>query len=45
MATKHVVYRDSRNGRIISKRTAERRPSTTEREHVVPRPTTSHRKK
>jgi hypothetical protein len=44
MATKQVVYRDSRNGRFISKRTAERRPATTEREHVVPRATASRRK-
>ena len=45
MATKHVVYRDSRNGRFITKRQAERRPTTTEREHVVLRPGTSHRRK
>jgi len=45
MATKHLVYRDSRNGRFISKRTAERRPAATEREHLVARAIASHRKK
>src|SRR5262252_979232 len=45
MATKHGVYRDFRNGRFISKRTAERRPATTEREHVVLRPSGSNPKK
>jgi hypothetical protein len=39
---KKVIYRDSKNGRFIPKKTADRRPSTTEREV---RPKSTRKKK
>jgi len=42
---KRTVYRDSRDGQFITKREAERRPATTEKQHMAGPPPKRSRKR